>query len=379
MQRLPLLIILIALTFMQPLTAVRGQAQPKIRAVSIPDFPAYDLAVSPNSATAAVYFGSQGRILAGVGLAEYQVIPALTHILLIDLNTGEALRRIDGVGDYWSDVQFSPDGTRLAGYALNGDLYVWDSASGAQLQRITAVPGHHSIRFLGDNSTLLVLMGQGTPPSYFTVWTLDGGGVTRVLRAPLTSFGQIPLSSTMERWDYAYSAFDVSPDGTRIASTTGNSTVSPHSAADFTSETVRASTSADQARFHVRTVRFSQDGAHLIYTDDLSQEIVFWNIAENRGDFAVPTADQRPASLAFFPPTDLLVWPGSESLFALNLNDPQPITEIALLTEAESDVGLRFMRQRAPLHFLRDGELVVGGFFTSSDSAGSLLKIVTFP
>lgn len=92
----------------------------------------------------------------------------------------------------------------------------------------------------------------------------------------------------------------------------------------------------------------------------------------------ISPGDLRPASFALFAPTNRLVRANGESLCALDISEPQGITEIALMSHV--DVGMRFMYQRAPLHSLPDGILAVGGFVRNDDGgAGSAMIVVTLP
>lgn len=354
------------------LVPVQAQSQSRINLILISDFPAYDISISPSGTIAAIYLGNQGRAFANIPLYEYEVIPELTHILLIDLDTGRTLRRIEGVGDYWGDVEFSPDGSRLAGHALNGDLYIWETDTGTQLQRTASFPNTRWISFSSPKELLVYL--DVTPPS-FVVWDIDAGVISRVLRMRLQSLGELTFDG-LAGYDYKYTAIDVFPDGSLVATVTASGAVELHSTSDFTSRIVRPMSEEDRGMLRVNWLQFSQDGRHLIYYDRLDEAIVFYNIAEDRQDFEISIKGE---TFAFFSPRDQLVYTDRvEGLFALNVNSAQRIDNPHLVAQKIMPLSPTDLWPprliRDTLHFLPDGRLVVTGFFDSSGQRGNYVS-----
>jgi WD40 repeat protein len=61
-------------------------------------------------------------------------------VLLWDVNTGQEVRRFEGLKDNIKSVAFSPDGKTLAGSSRDGRLLLWDAATGKEKLHILAHP-----------------------------------------------------------------------------------------------------------------------------------------------------------------------------------------------------------------------------------------------
>jgi DNA-binding SARP family transcriptional activator/class 3 adenylate cyclase/energy-coupling factor transporter ATP-binding protein EcfA2 len=90
---------------------------------------------------------------------------------LYDLTSDRVVRSLQGnVGTALQSMQFSADGTRLVGSDLNGDVFVWDVASGLQLgTTIHTAPSGGFARtiFSGDNRIV-----TATLPGVVRVWDI---------------------------------------------------------------------------------------------------------------------------------------------------------------------------------------------------------------
>jgi WD40 repeat protein/tRNA A-37 threonylcarbamoyl transferase component Bud32 len=93
------------------------------------------LDVSPQ-APRSVAFSPDGTVLA-VGLAKGSSATPDYGVRLVAPTTGQELRRLAGHVEVVADLAFSPDGQRLLSGSTDGDLILWDIASGTILHHLS--------------------------------------------------------------------------------------------------------------------------------------------------------------------------------------------------------------------------------------------------
>lgn len=356
-------LVLSLFTFALPTAA---QVEVNIREIPVAGLPAYDLRLAPAGDSAALYLGERARVLLGVPLIGYEVDAAAAAIVLIDLQTGEERMRFNGQTDFAADVAFSPDGTLLAGYFMNGEILVWDVATGEVIHEIVAIPGIYQMRFLPDNQTLVAL--QPIAPAVFLHWDITTGHVTRVWRRALASYGQLQLGDPFGRLDYGVTAWDLSPDGAQVVTANGNGQVLLFDAENFQSRQVRA-VDADLARFPVRHLRFTASGDSIVYYDDAADAVQFIDSASGQPTASVPVTG---TSYALSASESVLAWATrDEEIRFVNVAAPDQVTTVPIAVPQ----GLRF-DFNAPLVFTPGDALVVGGFFATEGAAESVLVVV---
>ena len=344
---------LLALVLLLAFFALPAAAQDSaftIETIPVDDLPAYDMKVAPDGRTAAVYVGTTSLAVLGVPSIEYAVDDSGLPIRLIDLATGEEVARFSGPTDYISDVAFTPDSTQLASYHRNGEIYLWDIASGQLAQRITAVMGGVRLAFLPDGRTLAAYMADSMI-GYFMLWDMETGHMTRIWRASFLSYGDVTLSQAPASFGYRYTAFDISPDGALLATATPNGEVVVWDTADL-AQTIVQPKAAEEGRFNVRGLRFSADGTALVYYDSLSEQTHLWDVGAQTETAAV---DGGSHFFALSPGGDALVWVTRTEVWYMRLDEPDSATKVMDFPED--------LLVAAPVvTFISDNTVVIGGF-----------------
>ena len=133
--------------------------------------------------------GTRVAIFDEAGLVDYEPNPVGCRSASSTWRRAEQTAALEGFTDYAADVAFSPDGTRLASWHLNGVLIVWD-VSGSEPRMIATFPtgtvGNGRIAFLPDGRTLIA----ETPgvPTWFHLTDTSSGAVTAIMGPTITSY-----------------------------------------------------------------------------------------------------------------------------------------------------------------------------------------------
>ncbi|MFC7362015.1 nSTAND1 domain-containing NTPase [Nocardioides astragali] len=121
------------------------------------------------------------------------------HGLLVDAATGETVHTLRGHRDQVFDIQFSPDGTVVGSVSQDGELIVWDTATGRPVERWNTFDPW-GVGFSPDND--LVYGGGGD--SMLRTWDLSGRDT---YLQQTTQVGDSEL----------FAQADISPDGRQVA------------------------------------------------------------------------------------------------------------------------------------------------------------------
>ena len=135
-----------------------------------------------------------GRLL----VLEDHATERVTDMLLVDARTGHTLRRLRGHQDQPRDLTFSNGGRLLASHSHDGELIVWDVASGRPLERWKTFEQGWSVGFSPDDRTVYTGGSDGMLRS----WDLSGRDTF------LTRTATVPGS---------YLHADIAPGGRRVA------------------------------------------------------------------------------------------------------------------------------------------------------------------
>ncbi len=369
--RVPTVFILI-LVFLAVFNPVTAQDSPfTIQTIRIENMPAYDIKVAPDGRTAAVYAGATSLNLLGMPFFEYDVVPGLLPIRLIDLSTGAEIARLTGPTDYISDVAFSPDGVLLASYHRNGEIYLWDTASGELKQRLNVLMGQGKLAFLPDGKTLVTYLTDANV-GQFLLWDVETGYMTRVWRESYRAFGDLQLGQPPGNMDYRYIAFDISPDGTLLATATPNGELVVWDTETLTQTEVQPK--ADKPMMlNIRSLTFSPDSSTLVYFDTLSEQTHFWDVASQSETASI---DVGNTFFGVSPNRDILVWATRTELWFARPDQPDVATKVL---DFPGDLLVAW----PAVVFVSDSSVIVGGFGMRSGGDSlvygeNLLYIITF-
>jgi WD40 repeat protein len=200
------------------------------------DLPALGLSFSPDG----------GLLAAGIG----------SEVVIWEVASGTERRRLIFHSDDLLDVAFSPDGRALASGGRDGQVRLWDMASGDELLTFATDGAIYGLAFSPNGTQLAAALDN----SLAQVWDLATGEVA------LTLEGHLSIVT-----DLAYS-----PDGETLATSSTDLSVRLWSAADGSPLDVLRGHSSS-----VETVSFSADGTELVTTGEDSSARI-WAIADGR-------------------------------------------------------------------------------------------------
>ncbi len=131
-------------------------------------------------------------------------------VQLFDVESGKSLRRIDSIPAALTGLLFSPDGSTLAARGGDGEAIVWNTATGAVVQRIQAPPRPDNRRLQVD---VAVRAGGEAPGMAFAP---DG----KSLAVATTQFKEQAIHNSVKIWDVGSGkelAHIKGPDGSTVS------------------------------------------------------------------------------------------------------------------------------------------------------------------
>lgn len=344
-----------------------------VKTIPLPGLSVYNMKVSPDGRIAALFTGSNARSILNFPVAEYDVLPArmegLLFVWLIDLTTGQVLGRLTDLTDFVGDVAFSPDSTRLATYQMNGEIFVWDVASQAQVSRMLGPMGQAKLVFLPDGS--LVAYMNLFQIGHFFVFDTEAGHITNVWHVTPDSFGELIISHVPENLAHQYFTFAISPDSALMATANLNGEVMLWDIPTL-EQTLVQQQSDIPAAANVMALTFSADGKQLVYYDRSTQTMHFWDTASRSETLTLPIGG---TSFALAPQGDALVWAAENQVWYARLDNPEAATAIMELPENLTGI---FQPRSPRLTFSPDGrQIVVGEFWQQNYDSGNVLFVIT--
>jgi WD40 repeat protein len=210
-------------------------------------------------------FGGKYGMVYGVAVAPDGRTLAVAHVgkgvRLWDLTTGQELRALDAFPVWTLRVQFAPDGMTLAGYSRDGhDVILADVVTGAVKRRFEVATAQiSSLAFSTDGK----LLATGSYDGEVRLWDVATGAIIRHIPAVTGPDQKSPP------WVYGVT---FSPDGRTIAAAYGDGAVRVWEVA---SGQVRAQ--FDGHRGAVLHVQFSPDGL-LLGSSGSDRTILTWDV-----------------------------------------------------------------------------------------------------
>ena len=347
------------LTFLMRLSAVAHAQDTPFEAVPVFG-EALQAELSPDGRLVATYENS-------VALND-EVNSELLPIRIYDLSTGEEVAALEGQLDYAVDVAFSPDGETLASLHWIGYLNLWDVATGDLLNQIPITQGGGvRVEFLPDGRSVVLIQPQ--PPGV-QVWDTDTGAMTRILYNHYENLQE--YRDAVQNVPENAAAYALSPDGTTVALATSHGRIWLWNL-ETGEPTLAVNLDEEFPTFPIRNLRFTADGARLVYTNTDTESIVALDLATLEPMVEVIVDDLRIPYLAISPDGDTVVWIGGEErdrLYTLDLDEP------------ESQRALEGILEGTPtsppvLLFTPDGSrVIVAGFRSEDDRRQSYLYVV---
>jgi WD40 repeat protein len=344
-------------------------AMPLLRTISTP-FYGPVVKLSPDGTLLAVH---ENQVLLGREVP----VPVALPILLIDLETGSEVGRLEGAQvDVARSVAFSPDGTQLASYHVNGDLIVWDIATQEALQVYDWLPmGGALMDYLSDGHTLSLVTYNGVLAQH-VLFDLTSGSIIDILGLRPDTFAEFSdiAGVPLEMGIYSIAAQTVGPNG-ELYGATGNGDVYRWDTETRLRELLYAASDERPMRYTVRTLQVLDDGSLALLDSNLGEVVVFGpdgmrsQYPLNGHKFAL---SESGIAVSVDAREDALFW--------IDLNADPASTEpeqLNIAAEGDDEDQSASITGDVALAFTPEGDLIVGGLYASEGN--SPLYVVDLP
>ncbi|HVO42111.1 MAG TPA: WD40 repeat domain-containing protein [Aggregatilineales bacterium] len=354
--------ILAALMLMQP-AVVHGQGSSRTIPVA---FNAYHTALAPDGKTIAV--AADCRIYGTSDVVD----PLLLPIELIDLASGKITQTLTGPQtDCVTSLAFSPDGSGLLSSHDNGQLNLWESASG-KLLKSYQMPGFglRNPEFFTDGKHVALLSAGSVVP----IWIVDTetGYITASYGPTFKTFGSYSSSYTKfpAGGDVRFTTFELSPDGKTIATANYNDEIDLWDVATG-KMTVLFQPADKKVDLAIPALRFTEDGKSLVYYHSQSGKLHVWDLAAKKEQNIALTGG---ASFALNSRGDTVAWIFKSQVFTWDFQAEQA-TKVGDL-----DTALH-VQPTSVLYFTPDGkQLIVANLAAISEMEGkNQMYVISLP
>jgi WD40 repeat protein len=292
-------------------------------------------------------------------------------IRLIDIESGEEIRRLEGNRDYPVDLAFTSDGSRLVALQPTGYFVIWDIEQTDPIDVVPTLPFVKRMTLLPGDETAALLMDFAV-----FVTNLNSGDITGTLITRFDTYAEFRdrQSGVAGGLDMNY-ALEVSPDGATIAVATTEGNIWLWDVAlEESTHLVRAPRESIDS-VSIRQLRYTPDGKHLIYYNTDTEQTRIWEVANQR---EIARFNGGSAYFALAPSGDRIAWlseRGDDRIVHITpLDDPSATVDITLPTNDQIDItGPSFPVQLA---FTPDGTRVVVGGYMSRPIGKNALFVV---
>ncbi len=352
-----LLVILLLLGFTSLLgTSHRASAQDE-RVKTIPILGGFtQIRLSPDGHTVAIF---------ELGIMhEGEIVPELLPVRLYDLATFETTQVFTEPSDYASEAVFNSDGSRLMTYHENGDMFIWDAATGSLLNQITALPAVNSRALFYGNSAELVMVCQ---PNMLMLceWDTETDHLTRILRPRYATRNDF-LAQFENGPAPFYVALTLSADGEQIAAASAYGTIDVWDVT--TGERLELTAPTEFPLLNIMSLAFIHDDEQIIYYNTDTELI---HIIDARNGSEVRSF---PAGFAGAPRFALA--PDGDHIAYITGEREAPVVNVVSLSDADEPLVIDLplpadivaQPRQVSMYFTPDGQmLVVGGFSNTVD------------
>ncbi len=366
--------------------AAQSDSPTTIRAYSI-DAIQYYFELSPDGRTAAIFIES--RVL-NEDMDRTPFLP----IRLLDLTSGtvaeqveqygytlslmtdESVKLLMGPTDFAGDVLFSPDGSQLISFHLNGDIYVWDVATGTQISYLPQpIIQFRDLAWMPNQEQFMSV--SGTQPTTFALWNREDFSIQRLygVRAPNLRQFSDAIRNMEVYFEVRFVTYALTPDARYMAASNQNDGIFMFDLADNSMVTLVPSEERP-GQLGITHMEFTNDGQALYYADAQTEDRrpVLYRLGLPNGQPEAPVALERGGA-----PFDLsadnqrLAWfENQDDLYTLYSADLAQ-SEIVTLFATSNRV---FPRWRS-LQFTPDRSHLIFGSSIAQDDSTLLLVIPT--
>ena len=290
-------------------------------------------------------------------------------VRLVDLDT-EVVMPLPGPADYAYDVAFSPNSATLAGCYGNGQIALWDTATGLQRQSISLMPIVSGCAFLPDGQTLVVVYRISSLSAFLLLDTASGA-ITRILSYPFETFSQFRdvISDAQHFPPYALAAYAITPDGSQIVMSAQNDNLwiwdvggAPPVLFHDSAETL--------PMISIRKLALTPDGSTVVYLHQFDSGIYGMSLADGEAIPILPL-ENHPFDFALAPDGDRLAvtYRNMPAITVSSLSEPDSATTLDLPLPKDADLSLPVVA------FATSTRLVVTGMNTSDTGQNALIVL----
>ncbi len=301
-----------------------------------------------------------------------EIIPELLPVRLFDLATFQVVATLNEPTDYASEAAFSTDGSRLMTYHENGDMFIWDAATGSLIKQITALPAVNSRTVFYPNGTELVIICGANMPM-LCEWDTETDHLTRILRPEYATRNDFIAQFENGPAPF-YVALALSTDGEQLAAASAYGVIDVWDLATGTRVTLNEPT--EFPMINIMSLAFINDDTQIIYYNTDSELI---HIIDARNGSEV-----RSFSAGFAGAPRFALAPDGDHIAYITGEREAPVVNVVSLSDADEPLVVDLplpedvlaQQRQVSLYFTPDGQmLVIGGFSNTVDAENVIFQV----